>query len=171
LFGGTKARQLDVDKKLYIRKPKFKNVFTAVFSIACLVAFTYIALINDGWIFLLGFIFVPLALFFCIHSIKGALDTSVQIQMDEIGITFCGKETIAWVDIKNTFIEIKSYYLAQKSNDATIEKFYLNIETFYSGKFTNRQGLRSFEITGLALSASEISHWVELYRKTFSGKT
>ena len=158
---------IDYSKPITGHRSLGLNIFTSVIAIGMFLFFVYFFISGKFEFSLLHIFGLIGALIFSFLSLKGLFNQSREIKIDQMGITFDKTETIKWADIKATFIRQRSYSFTRGSS-ATIERLYLDIETVFSGIYSKRAGLHTYEITGLTRSASEIEHYVELFKIRFA---
>ncbi len=158
---------IDFTKEIVIRKSIVANILTSMFSVCALIMVIYLSFSENYDFGILNILFLLGFSLFAFFSIKGLFNNSRVIKLNSLGIVLSDFELIKWSDIKTTYILKRSYYLS-RGNSPTMERFYLNIETTYSGMFSKKAGLRTYEITGLELSENEISNLVESFRVKFS---
>jgi len=162
-------RNLNVDytKPIIGHRSLVLNLLTLAMAILISLLLVYF-LFSKNYEFSFLYIFCLIgALAFLFFSVKALFCQSREIKIDYEGITFDKNETIKWHDIKKTFIRRRCYYFT-RGNEPTIERFYLDIETVFSGVYTKHTGIRSYEITGLTLSEIEIEQYIQLFKTKYT---
>lgn len=165
LLADADEAAIPATEEIILSKPVTGRLFPVILSMLSLMLIGYVLFSGR---FEWGFIAIFIAagfIVFLFFSMKDLFSRSTKIIFTSTGILLSQTEVIKWEDITETYIERRAYYFTKGS--ATLERFYLNIATVYSGQFSGKATIRSVEITGLNASPNQVSTIMEVYKERF----
>jgi hypothetical protein len=145
-----------------IRKSRAKYVLHTLISIVGLSLVIYTAATENSLFSFLTILFVIIFLVFGLFSIRNLLDRTVQIQMTPDGITFSDGACLPWKEIKHFYIERR---ITNVGRGVNVPRFYLHVETIFSGQVTGYRTEKIFKVTGLEYDPEKIVRLIQLYKR------
>lgn len=149
---------------ILIRKSKAKYLLHILISALGLVVVIYTAATENNLFSFLTILFVIGFLAFGLFSLKNLLDKAVQIKMAPDGITLGEGACLQWKEIKHFYIERKVTNVGRGVN---IPKYYLHIETIFSGQVTGYRTEKTIPVSGLEYDPEKIIRLIQLHKRKY----
>ena len=156
--------------EVIIHKSRTRYWLHTIIGVLGLSLVVYTSFTEKEMFTLLSVLFFAGFLIFLILSVRNLLNRTIQIKMDQHSITFKDGTSYSWSQIKHVFIEkrnsIQIGRMASGSNSG-LERYYLHIETTFSGNVTGYRTAKVVDITGLEFTPNQILRYIELYQRKY----
>lgn len=166
----NKTAEDTLPPEIIIRKSKLKFILHSTIAIWGFALVIYISFTEKLGFSLLPILFVIIFGGYTLFALRGLSDRSIKITMDRQSISFKDGTALKWNEIKHVSLERKKFaerVQLGKGPVTDINRYYLKIETSFSGQITGYRTAKSVEITSLEYTPGQILHFIEQYKRKY----